>query len=458
MFRKQETIDLSQETKTLVCLYRKDNEIIKSLEKLLGVSFEEVTNEPFTNVFTLGKMNAKKVVVVREETLKDVKKSRSFYKELTTNKEDVLLLLDTFETVDMTEVFTELKRALYRFDTFKTKEAGESNTISYFSETNFDEAIHNGTVIGEAINHARELVNTPYNYLNASILADYAKALESIDGVTVKVLEKDVCEQMNMGLYLGVNKGSKDAPKLIHISYQGKPDGKDKYALVGKGVMYDTGGYSLKTPTSMPSMKMDMGGAATVLGIIEAVARLELRHNVDVIIAATDNRIGDDAIVPDDILTSAKGLTVEIISTDAEGRLTLADALWYAQQEGATHLIDIATLTGSIVGSLGKAYTGAFTNDKTFLDSLQNVTDKHSEPLWHMPISDEYRESLKSPSADLKNKDGRLAGASIAAAFLENFVEPENKWIHLDIAGTSYNQKDGATGILVKSITHYFMQ
>ncbi|MFW6319705.1 MAG: leucyl aminopeptidase family protein [Bacillota bacterium] len=242
------------------------------------------------------------------------------------------------------------------------------------------------------------------------------------------------------------------------MSYQGKPDGKDKYALVGKGVMYDTGGYSLKTPTSMPSMKMDMGGAATVLGIIEAVARLELRHNVDVIIAATDNRIGDDAIVPDDILTSAKGLTVEIISTDAEGRLTLADALWYAQQEGATHLIDIATLTGSIVGSLGKAYTGAFTNDKTFLDSLQNVTDKHSEPLWHMPISDEYRESLKSPSADLKNKDGRLAGASIAAAFLENFVEPENKWIHLDIAGTSYNQKDGATGILVKSITHYFMQ
>ncbi|MFW6319374.1 MAG: hypothetical protein ACOC1L_04245, partial [Bacillota bacterium] len=187
MFRKQETIDLSQETKTLVCLYRKDNEIIKSLEKLLDVSFEEVTNEPFTNVFTLGKMNAKKVVVVREETLKDVKKSRSFYKELTTNKEDVLLLLDTFETVDMTEVFTELKRALYRFDTFKTKEAGESNTISYFSETNFDEAIHNGTVIGEAINHARELVNTPYNYLNASILADYAKALESIDGVTVKV-------------------------------------------------------------------------------------------------------------------------------------------------------------------------------------------------------------------------------------------------------------------------------
>ncbi len=458
MFRKQETVNLSKETKTIVCLYRKDNETIKTVEKILDVSFEKLISEPFTSVFTLGKMAAKRIILVPEATLKDIKKSRSFYKELTTSKDDVLLLLDTFETTDIIEVFTELKRALYRFDTFKTKEVGESNTISYVSDTNYDDAIHKGTIIGEAINHTRELVNTPYNYLNASILADYAKALESIEGVTVKVLEKNECEKMNMGLYLGVNQGSKDAPKLIHISYQGNSNGKDKYALVGKGVMYDTGGYSLKTPTSMPSMKMDMGGAATVLGIIEAVARLEVKHNIDVIIAATDNRIGDNAIVPDDILTSAKGLTVEIISTDAEGRLTLADALWYAQKEGATHLIDIATLTGSIVGSLGKAYTGAFTNDKPFLDSLQTVTEKYKEPLWHMPISDEYRESLKSPSADLKNKDGRLAGASIAAAFLENFVEPHNKWIHLDIAGTSYNQKDGATGILVNSITQYFMQ
>ncbi len=245
-------------------------------------------------------------------------------------------------------------------------------------------------------------------------------------------------------------------PKLIHIEYSGDKNSTEKTALIGKGVMFDTGGYSLKPSSSMVTMKMDMGGAATVLGAIEAIARLKYPKNVMVVIAATDNRIGDHAIVPDDVIEAANGLTIEIISTDAEGRLTLADALWYAQKEGATQMIDVATLTGAIVAALGEEHIGAFTNQKIFLDKVLNVAEKNAEKIWHMPISEGHHKAIKSFSADIKNSGGRLAGASTAAAFLERFVDEKTPWIHLDIAGATYQEKTGATGRLVKTLTELF--
>jgi leucyl aminopeptidase len=227
--------------------------------------------------------------------------------------------------------------------------------------------------------------------------------------------------------------------------------------LVGKGVMYDTGGYSLKTPTSMPGMKVDMAGSAAVICAINALASLKAKANVMAIVAATDNRIGDGATVPDDILTAASGKTIEIISTDAEGRLTLADAVWFAQKEGAKKVIDTATLTGAMVAALGHAYTGVFTNSPTFLNKFKTVTELTNEPIWEMPISDVYRKELKSKVADITNKGGRLAGASIAAAFIEEFIEKDTEWIHLDIAGTSTKKDIGATGVMVKSFTELFL-
>jgi len=221
--------------------------------------------------------------------------------------------------------------------------------------------------------------------------------------------------------------------------------------------MYDTGGYSLKTPVSMPGMKVDMAGAASVIAAIEAIAQLELKVNVMGIVAATDNRIGQHAIVPDDILTSAKGLTVEIISTDAEGRLTLADAIWFAQQKNAKEIIDIATLTGAIVSALGDEFTGAFTNSKPFLKEFMDASVIADECIWEMPISSGYHKELKSDFADLKNKGGKNAGASIAAAFLEEFVEKDTSWIHLDIAATSVSNNN-ASGVMVKSFVEFFYQ
>jgi leucyl aminopeptidase len=175
-----------------------------------------------------------------------------------------------------------------------------------------------------------------------------------------------------------------------------------------------------------------------------------------VVVAATDNRIGDNAMVPDDIITSANGKTIEIISTDAEGRLTLADAVWFAQKQGAKKIIDVATLTGAIMAALGSYYTGAFTNNQDFFDAFKKVTEVTKEKIWQMPISKEYHDELKSEVADLKNKGGRLGGASQAAAFIEEFIDEDTAWIHLDIAGTSSDKKKNSNGVMVKSFMKFF--
>ena len=349
------------------------------------------------------------------------------------------------------------KQSRSKYGTKKSKKEEKSKDFFYYGETEIFKSVNKGYVLGEAINKAKDLVNTPYNYLNATDLAKLAKDLEKYDNVTVKIYDKKECETMNMGAFLGVNKGSVDEPKLISVKYQGKKDFTNPTALVGKGVMYDTGGYSLKTPQSMPGMKVDMAGSAAVICAIEAIAKLKLDANVMAIVAATDNRIGDGAIVPDDILTSASGQTIEIISTDAEGRLTLADAVWFAQKEGAKRVIDVATLTGSMVAALGKEFTGAFTNNETFLEEFKKATKVTDEPIWHMPISKGYHKTLKSEFADMKNTGGRLAGASIAGAFIEKFINKDTEWIHLDIAGTATNEKNtSGTGVMVKSFTELF--
>ncbi|MFP4286230.1 MAG: leucyl aminopeptidase family protein [Candidatus Izemoplasmataceae bacterium] len=454
MFNKQDTFVLEEEQKTIVLSSNTENDLVKKVLKTLDFDLENHQSEPFTTLFTLGKLKSKKVIFINHQ-LEDWTKA---LKTISTLKEDVLLLLDTFDEEKITGLFEGLLTSGYTFNKFKTKDPQDKYLRSYTSTNDYSEVIHKGIVLGEAINHTKDLVNTPYNYMNASDLADYASSLDVIDRVKVRVLNKKDIEALNMGAFLGVNKGSLHEPKLIHLEYTGDSSNTELTALIGKGVMYDTGGYSLKTPQSMPSMKCDMAGAATVLGAFEAISRLKLKQNVSVVIAATDNRIGDEAIVPDDIVTAANGLTIEIISTDAEGRLTLADALWYAQKKGATKMIDLATLTGAVVAALGKEFTGAFTNNKTFLNELVEVSKETKESLWELPISKGYKDELKSYVADLKNKGGRLAGASVAAAFLEYFVENDTPWIHLDIAGTSFDSTNGATGIMVKTLVKYFEQ
>jgi len=458
--KEQKTFNVMGEKKDIVLANNMENGLVKEIDKLLGNVLGNISDKPFTTVYTLGKLSAKRIHVVNFDKLNCNCKSKTIFESIALLEDECVVLVDTFENdkyqINMQNLSETIMTKNYVLNTFKSKKEEKNKDFYFYGETEIYNSVKKGYVYGESVNMARDLVNTPYNYLNATDLANYAKDMEKLDNVEVTIYNKKEIEDMNMGAYLGVNAGSSDEPKFIYIKYQGLDKWENPTALVGKGVMYDTGGYSLKTPQSMPGMKVDMAGSAAVVCAINAISKLNVKANVMAIVAATDNRIGDGAIVPDDIITAASGKTIEIISTDAEGRLTLADAVWFAQKEGAKRVIDVATLTGAMMMALGTEFTGAFTNNKDFLKEFKQATELVKEPIWEMPITKGYHKELKSKVADIKNKGGRLAGASQAAAFIEEFIEKDTAWIHLDIAGTAAS-KLGATGVMVKSFTELFM-
>jgi len=458
MIELLKTFDLKSETRDLVIVANEKKQTQLLLD-LFDQPLKTFSDELFSSVYTLGKLKAKKVHIIGQGKLKDEKNLKKIISKLSELKEDYLVLVNTFsdEEVQYLPLFVEkIMVTAYKLDTYKSKKSDDLPNVYLYSETDIEEQLNEGIIYGESINKAKDLVNTPYNYMRAKDLADYAKTLEKYDGIKVKIFEKKEIEGMNMGSFLGVNQGSSDDPYLIFIEYKKEGNKDEPTALVGKGVMYDTGGYSLKTPQSMPGMKVDMAGSAAVVSAIEGIARLGLDANVMSIVAATDNRIGDGAIVPDDVLTAASDKTIEIVSTDAEGRLTLADAVWFAQEVGAKRIIDVATLTGAILVSLAQYYTGAFTNNQTFYDEFKKVTEETKEDIWLMPVSKVFHDELKSKVADISNKGGRFGGSSIAAAFIEEFINEDTAWIHLDVAGTASNKKEGATGVMVKSFIKLF--
>lgn len=456
---EQKEFNLLEETKDIVVVNNLKNNLVSQLDEVLGGYLQEDFEESFTTIHTMGKLISKRIHLISFKAIKKEEKRKEIYKKIASLKNDVCVLIDTFECDDYKEIVEDLTETIltsnYVLNQFKSEKKEQEKNFYYYGESKIKDNVIKGYYTGLSINNCKKLVDTPYNNLNATDLANYSKELEKIENVTVEIFDKQACESMNMGSFLGVNKGSSDEPKLILVKYQGKDKWKNPTALVGKGVMYDTGGYSLKTPTSMPGMKVDMAGAAAVISAVEAIAKLKIDANVMAIVAATDNRIGDGAIVPDDILVSASGKTIEIVSTDAEGRLTLADAVWFAQQQGAKKVIDVATLTGAMVMALGSEFTGAFTNDSQFLKDFKKATKRTGEKIWEMPITKGYHNELKSQVADMKNKGGRNAGASQAAAFIENFIEEDTKWIHLDIAGTA-SDKNGGTGVMVKTFIELF--
>lgn len=306
----------------------------------------------------------------------------------------------------------------------------------------------------------RNLINEPAITLTPVALAKAAKEELEPLGVEVTILGREACEKLGMTAFLSVAKGSTNEPQGIIMRYKG---GKDEapIGLVGKGVTFDTGGYSLKPGPSMMTMNGDMGGSGVVIGAMKAIALNKVKRNVTAVVLATDNVISGDAYVPGDIVGSMAGKTIEIHSTDAEGRLTLADAVYYSiKHEGVSEVVDVATLTGACVVALGEFNTGAFTNNKELYGKIEKAAEEAGEPMWQLPLSKGYRDLIKGDRGDLKNTGGRWGGASTAAAFIEAFVE-DTPWVHLDIAGTSdiaaargYLPK-GATGMPVKTLYYY---
>ena len=332
--------------------------------------------------------------------------------------------------------------------------------LSTKNTRHINRGILEGRIYAEATNLARDLVNEPANILNPESLAEHAKKAALQYGFSIEVHSVDKLKRLKMEALLAVGRGSKSDPKLIIMRYMGNPDQKHELtALVGKGLTFDTGGYCIKPGPGMVNMKNDMGGSAAVIGAMAAISTLKLKVNVVGIIAAAENMISGEAYRPGDIITSMAGKTIEVINTDAEGRLTLVDAIHYAlEKEKADRVLDIATLTGAAVAALGKDYAAVLGNDDAWLHKLNEASDASGELVWKMPLHEPYKELIKSEVADLKNVGGPLAGCITAALFIREFVQ-EKPWIHIDIAGTALTDKAsgihsyGATGAGVRLLT-----
>ena len=333
-------------------------------------------------------------------------------------------------------------------------------SIIFVIEKDYGEAIKKGTIYGKAINQARTLSNLPNNYLHTRDFAAHAKQVGEDYGLEVAILGDAQLKDLHSGGILSVNAGSKAEANLITLTYKGDPCSDQMDALIGKGVMFDTGGYHLKSLQGMDGMKYDMCGAASVLGVMEIVAGLQLKTNLMVVIPAVENLINEQATKMGDVITTMSGKTVEIYNTDAEGRLILGDALTYAIRQGATRLIDLATLTYSCQAALGDDMAGVFSNNHKFYEEFMTHANKMGEKLWRLPLDPIYHELIKkTQTADLINyAPGYAAGASVAACFLENFVTDDLPWIHLDMVGPAVcrrekkHKEQGATGVLISSI------
>jgi leucyl aminopeptidase len=326
------------------------------------------------------------------------------------------------------------------------------------SGPDLDRARDRGRILGEYSNEARALANAPGNELTPRVFSDRAAGVAKAAGLACEVLDEPQIASLKMGLLLGVARGSEEPPRLVVLRHD-PPNAVSNVVLglVGKGITFDTGGISIKPADNMDKMKDDMSGGAAVVCAMAAISRLKVPVRAVAIVPMTENMPSGKAVKPGDVLTSACGKTVEIINTDAEGRLILGDGLWYARQLGATHLVDIATLTGACVVALGKTTSGLFGTPQGWVDALQRAGERAGDRSWPMPVFDDYKDQLKSEIADFTNTGGRPGGAITAAIFLKEFTG-DLPWVHIDIAGTAWAeeakpyQPKGATGVGVRTL------
>ena len=316
-----------------------------------------------------------------------------------------------------------------------------------------------GRTMAEATNRARDMANEPANYMTPAIMAETAKGLADEYGLDISVLEEEQMKELGMGALLGVARGSREPARFIILNYRGSDTDGIDIALVGKGITFDSGGISIKPSEKMGEMKGDMAGGAAVISAMEALAQLKPCINVMAVVPATENLPGGSAIKPGDVLTAMGGKTIEIISTDAEGRLVLADALSYVGKAGAKRIVDVATLTGACHIALGDVCSGAFGNNQELIDKVIAAGSEAGELIWPMPMYEQYKEQNKSDVADIKNAGGRYGGAITAAQFLAEFAG-DTPWVHIDIAGTFLSDKEkgyltkGATGVSVRTLVN----
>ncbi|MBK8314845.1 MAG: leucyl aminopeptidase [Acidobacteria bacterium] len=352
--------------------------------------------------------------------------------------------------------------SLYDIDKYHTSDKTENHLDQMILITvdGVDElraGIETGRIIAEATNFARDVINEPANIMTPTELARRAEDTAHTYALELDVLDEARMKELGMGSLLGVAQGSAEPAKLIVLRYTPKTESDETIAIVGKGITFDTGGISIKPADGMEKMKYDMAGGATTIGAMRAIAQLKPAVNVIGIVPATENMPGGRSQRPGDVVRAMTGKTIEVINTDAEGRLVLADAVAYARKLGATKIVDLATLTGAVSIALGDVYVAVLGSDQTWIDEIISAGKKAGEKIWQLPLDKEYREQIKSEIADIKNIGGRKAGTITGAYFIREFVE-DTPWAHLDIAGTAWNDSNkphlsaGPTGVCVRTL------
>lgn len=453
------------------------NKMIKHLEKNGKFNGKEgevytFTQEVEGNIEDIVLLGLGKEEDINLEKIK-VNLSKAYKKMKELKNDDIVVRMIDTENLDMKEMAKAMTISLilsdYEFNKYKSDKEEEQKDVfvsiscTKLNDSMIDEVeeyIIEGKDIAEGVTIARNLVNEPANEMYPEVLADEAKILGNKFGFKVDILGREKIEDLGMEAFISVAKGSSKEPKLIVMKYFGDKHHKDDVlGLVGKGLTYDSGGYSIKPTSSMDTMKSDMGGAAAVIGAMATIAKRNLRMNVIAVVAACENMISGNAYKPGDIIGSMSGKTIEVLNTDAEGRLTLADAVTYIiRKEKVNEVIEMATLTGAALVALGETTTAVITNDDELYKELEDVSKYTGEKVWKLPTFPEYRELIKSDIADIKNIGGRNAGTITAGLFIEEFVEDGVSFLHLDIAGTAWTDSakpyktKGGTGVPVNSI------
>ena len=354
----------------------------------------------------------------------------------------------------------------YKFNKYKTNDAKTSEVqkvtfaSSQIKQSTLKEETDIAQIIAESTNLARDLVNEPPVYLTPSKLAEVASKVAEEGGLKCEIFDHSEIEKRGMNGLMAVSSGSEEPPRFIHLTYEPPKKSRRSIAIVGKGITFDSGGLCLKPPTSMLTMKMDMGGSAVVIAAMKAISMLKPSVKVHGLVAASENMTGAKAYKPDDVINAYNGKTIEVINTDAEGRIVLSDALSYAVELKVNEIVDLATLTGACMVGLGSYTAGVMGNDQKLIDKIRSASDDVGEKTWQLPMDDELRAEIKSNVADIKNVGSRMGGAITAAMFLENFVS-DTPWAHIDIAGPAYMEKEtnwspqGGTGFGVRTIIKY---
>ncbi len=451
----------------------------KALENVLDRTFEqekfkgEIGKSVMIN--TLGKIKAARILIVglgkRSKFSLDVLRRVGIHAAKRTNslsQRTAFALEDAVKRGNLSALCEGIMLGYYNFDKYKTEEKGpEGERIVEFvsdrvKEKTFVDEVQYAKSTAEATNFARDLVNEPPLALTPRRLAEVAADIANDGKLGCKIFDTKEIEKRGMGGLMAVSKGSDEPPKFIHLTFEPKRKPKKTVAIVGKGITFDSGGLCIKPSDSMRTMKMDMSGAACILGVMKALPGLDPPVRVHGLISATENMPGGRAYKPDDIISVLDRKTIEVVNTDAEGRIVLADALCYAVQLQAREIVDLATLTGACIVALGSYTAGVMGNNQPLINRILAAASRAGEKVWQLPLDEELRKEIDSDVADVKNVGSRWGGAITAAMFLEKFVG-ETPWVHIDIAGPAYLEKGGdwypkgGTGFGVRTVIRYLL-